>query len=389
MPRNPRKVKIGVIVAGEIGLSYYTPLFLEIIKPDLMAYVDKLPDHRFRPDLEFEFQLEHADFSDAVHLEKVQEFHDQGVDLIIGGYWSSQARASREYVNDNGLLLFSPSSTSTHPELLQADNLYRMCPDDFNQGVAIAAMLKSKDITRLVVIQRGDEWGDGLYGVLEENYSNGYDISLRIRYDPETVDFSAYLAQTEAEAANLVDEHGAECVGILLLSFDEAVELIRGVPNYPTLWSLKWFGADGTAGNDIILDEVPEEADHLKIFSTYSAPERSSKYNDMAERYTALTESIFGFYQACATDIAWVIAQAVLETQSSDARPLVATDIIEVIPDITSRFFGYSGWCLLNENGDRFASNYDIWGYGYVNGEPSSIIYGLYDAATGQITWFT
>jgi hypothetical protein len=60
-----------------------------------------------------------------------------------------------------------------------------------------------------------------------------------------------------------------------------------------------------------------------------------------------------------------------------------------VIPDVASRYFGYSGWCLLNDAGDRAESDYDIWGYGYDDetGEPTIKKYGLYDSLTGQVTW--
>ena len=64
-----------------------------------------------------------------------------------------------------------------------------------------------------------------------------------------------------------------------------------------------------------------------------------------------------------------------------------AADVIKVIPDVASRYYGYSGWCLLNEAGDRYTSNYDIWGVGIVGGVPGFVKYGTYDSTTGTITW--
>ena len=67
--------------------------------------------------------------------------------------------------------------------------------------------------------------------------------------------------------------------------------------------------------------------------------------------------------------------------------PPEATDVINVIPDIASRYYGYTGWCLLNEAGDRYKTDYDIWGYGLIDGMPDFVHYGYYDSETGQVHW--
>ena len=59
-----------------------------------------------------------------------------------------------------------------------------------------------------------------------------------------------------------------------------------------------------------------------------------------------------------------------------------------MLPDVASRYYGYTGWCLLNEAGDRFTRDFDIWGYGYIDDEPSIIKYGFYDSTTGTVTWY-
>jgi hypothetical protein len=60
---------------------------------------------------------------------------------------------------------------------------------------------------------------------------------------------------------------------------------------------------------------------------------------------------------------------------------------MEVLPDIASRYYGYSGWCQLDEAGDRANANYEIWGYGLVNDEPSFVKYGWYDMWTDTMYW--
>ena len=402
-------VKIGVIVASTDGLETTVRLYEQIIKPDINAYVKKLqrPTRARRPTPEavIEFLIEDARGDDNNHLEMVQSFHAQGVNLIIGGAWSSQALGSLRYVNDNDMLLFSASSTN--PGLaISGDNLFRMCPDDHKQAPAMAEMLVSKGIQAIIVIHRDDVYGNGLHDALRPAYEGkGGVVHTRIQYPIDQTDFTGIMTQAEAAAVSAVDTHGAEHVGVVLIGFSETLIIVGISQDYTTLYGLTWFGPETLGCNPDMLKENPIQACHLKLHSTLSAPENSSKFKEMDDRFEALTGLNMRYYTACQIDIAWVIATAMLETRRSDvqlkdatpraradATPRAradATDVIRVIPDIASRYFGYSGWCLLNEAGDRAESDYDIWGYGKdETDEPSILKYGFYESMTGEIIWF-
>lgn len=114
----------------------------------------------------------------------------------------------------------------------------------------------------------------------------------------------------------------------------------------------------------------------------------SQKYVEMGTRYEGLTGQPWGFYASCRIDAGWILAQAVLETQRSITPKIIGTEIAKVLPDICYRYFGYSGWCLLNEAGDRVPVNYDIWGYGMVGDVPSHVKYGYYDCMADQVVWY-
>ncbi|MCK4697446.1 MAG: ABC transporter substrate-binding protein, partial [Dehalococcoidia bacterium] len=100
----------------------------------------------------FEFIIENAEESNAYHLEKVVDFHLNGVDLIIGGAWSSQAGGSLHYINEEGMLLLSASSTDS-TLAIPGDNLYRLCWPDSVSAPLIAEMLWSYGIKACIVIQ--------------------------------------------------------------------------------------------------------------------------------------------------------------------------------------------------------------------------------------------
>jgi branched-chain amino acid transport system substrate-binding protein len=378
-----KHIPIGVISSTTASYEDNLLYFEEIIEPDINDYSRKLPKFRFLPRAEFDFIVRNAEGNAERHLELVQEFHEEGIDLIIGGFWSSQAFESLDYINENGMLLVSPSSTS--PILaIPDDNLFRICPDDTMQGNVIAEMLDSKGVDELVIIYRDDAWGGGLNDVvIDEFEARGGEILASIGYPYDETDFTSYLQDAENVATT-----GTGTVAVELISFNEASNILNEADNYPTIYGIEWFGSDGTARSGTILEDAPDQVTHVKLYSTSSAPTYSSKYEELATRYEGVLGYDLGFYTACTADAAWVLAMSVLETRSTTGKPrLLGTDVVEVFPDVASRYFGYSGWCLLNEAGDRMSTNYDIWGYDIVDGEPDFVYYGYYETLTGQVHW--
>ncbi len=379
----PRTIKIGVIASNTEDMETEVTFFERIIEPDINEYMKKLP--RQFPPLRFDFLVEDAQGSPEIHLEKVQQFHAMGVDLIIGGLWSSQASYSLDYVNANDMLLISPSST--YPDLaIPGDNLFRLCPDDTIQSRILAKMINSRGIENVIVIQRDDTWGNDLYKVFKTEYEG--DILKRLVYPTGTENFHSYL--TTANAAAM----GEENVGVLLISFNELNQIIIEASNgmYPNIYGEgpdprepPWFGTETGVRLHSTLEEAPEQAVHLTILSPISAPPSSSKFNDLSERYLQRTHQEADYYTATTADCAWILTQAVLETQFLTS----GTDIAEVLPDIAWRHYGYSGWCLLNDAGDRETSNFDIWGYYRMEDEtPSFKRYGFYDSVNDELIWY-
>lgn len=380
-PLKGKTVKIGDITSTTTGLETEKPFITNILKPDLNDFAKKLGY-----DVTFEFLIDDAQGQAAIHLEKIQSYKAMGVSLVIGGRWSSQAQAALSYVNENNMLLFSPSSTS--PLLaIKGDNLFRMCPNDLVQSPAIAEMLKSWGLKAVIIMQRGDAWADGIYNILEKELpKRGITILDRVRYAAEVTEFSSYLAKMEDTAKAAVAQYGKDAVAVEVLSFEEIVTIVTQAKDYPTIYNLFWFGSDGTTFQQRLIDDAPTHASKLKLFSTLAAPADSPKYRALYDRYYALVKQPFDFYTSCTYDIGWTLAYGVIQSQSTDPKA-----IIPLIHPITYNMFGASGWTRLDENGDRYAANYDIWGYGDPDGDGKieSVHYGLYDGTTGKVTWDT
>lgn len=370
-------VKIGVILPSEFSGEYSPPL-ISFAQEDINEYmVENGYDYRF------EFIIENAMADSDLHLEHVKSFHLSGVDLIIGGGWSIQAQGSLDYINENNIIMLSHGSVS--PILAMSDNLYRLCPNDYAQGPVLAEMLSSWGIEKLIVIQRDDAWANGIYDTLEVEYSKTGGIILkRIQYPPETTDFTDYLSEAEAAASEGASKYGSSRVGVMLLSFSEAVSIVNQVQSYPTLWSLWWFGSDGTARSMYLIEDAPEAASYLGLFSILTTAPESTEYRQLETRYTAESGYSLGYYDSLFYDACWLYALSVLEAGSDNAL-----DVKAVIEDVASTYEGVSGICTLDENGDRLHSDYDIWGYNMEDGAGVHVRYGFYDYLTGKVTWDT
>ncbi|MBN2335016.1 ABC transporter substrate-binding protein [Candidatus Bathyarchaeota archaeon] len=379
-PLDGKTVKYGDLYASTGELETAVPLVNEIILPDINGFAEQLGY-----DVEFEGLIDEASGQAATHLEKIQAFKTMDVNLIIGGRWSSMAQASLSYVNQNNMLLFSPSSTS--PLLaLPDDNLYRMCPIDTLQAPAMAEMLWSYGIEAVIVMQTADAYGDGVYNIFNTEYpARGGVILERIRYAVEATEFSNYLATAEDIAKDAVEQYGEEHVGIILVATGGAVTMVTQAKDFPSIYSVKWFGCDSTSLVQQFIDDASEYADHLKIFSTNASPGESAKYSDLDASYRALVGQQPGYYTTTTYDISWVLATAVLESQSTDA-----VDVVPIIDDVAYNYWGASGWCRLNDDGDRYGSDYLIWGYGpNAEGELDNVCYGIYQSATGEVVWYS
>ncbi len=379
-PLEGKTLKYGDLYAATSELETGVPLAEEIILVDLNNFAAQLGY-----DVEFQALVDESSGQAAIHLEKVQGYKSMGVNLIIGGRWSSMAQASLSYVDQNDMLLFSPSSTS--PLLaLSDDNLFRLCPIDNLQAPAMAEMLWSYGIEAVIIMQTADAYGDGVYNIIKDEYTDrGGVIIERIRYAIESTEFSNYLATADDLVKDAIDTYGEEHVGVLLVATGGAVTMASQAPDFPAIYGLTWFGCDSTSLVQQFIDDTPEQAEHLKIFSTNASPGESVKYTDLDDRYRALTGMQAGYYVTTTYDISWLLASTILQTQSMDAL-----DVIPVIDDIAYNYIGASGWCQLNEDGDRFGSDYLIWGYGLnAEGELDNVCYGIYQTITGEVTWYT
>jgi branched-chain amino acid transport system substrate-binding protein len=388
-----RTVKIGYIApttdpypippSGTIMPAYSTakPFIEKVIQPDLDAYAASLGR-----DVRFEFVLMDAKGQANTHLELVQQLKSMGVNIFIGGGWSSQADSAMSYVKTSNMLMMSPSSTS--PNLAVAgDRFFRMCPADGALGPALASVIWSFGVKEVVIIQRGDSWGDGLVGLLVPKFTSlGGLAGQKIRYPAEATDFREYLQQANVMAEEAIAREGSDRsrVGVLLLAYDEAATILKQVSQYDVLYNLTWFGGDATAKSLSVAEGAPLEANHLKLFSPLARAPDSALFRKLGERFVEATGTDFSVYYANLYDTAFVLVRTILETGSDNA-----TEVTAALPGVCESTYGASGWLRLNEYGDRAPPPFDIWYYSSDAKPGGSQVAGVYDPETGTVVWYT
>ncbi|AKB79253.1 Branched-chain amino acid ABC transporter, amino acid-binding protein [Methanosarcina horonobensis HB-1 = JCM 15518] len=293
-------------------------------------------------------------------LEKLKELDEMGIKIIIGPQGSDEAQAVLDYANQNGIILLSTASTA--PSLaIPDDNLFRLVPDDTNQGIVLARLMTNEGIGTVIPIYRNDVWGDGLADEVEKNFKalNGT-VLKGIAYKPENANHSAEVEALNEKVMSATSEHASESVAVFLCSYGEATEIFALAQNYSALSEVKWYGTDGIALNKELIND--NNAASFAAAVNVSAPmygylndNKRSKAIELKieEQLGRLPES----YALAAYDALWIATYVYQDPISSDNDEIIKM----AMTSNTDRYHGISGWTILNENGDRESWTYYIW----------------------------
>jgi len=369
-----KTVEIGVIAPN--GVNEYAAI-ISIANDDINDYMASKG-----LDYSFTYIIEDAEGQPAIHLEHVQKFRSMGINLLIGGGWSPQAQASLSYVNNNEMLLFSPSATIVDLSIPN-DNLFRLAPSDRWYTLAEADAMWSWGIDAAIVLYPNTR--AGVYDQFVDDFrAKGGKAIHGHDYELGTSDFHDVVSRVEADATELADVFGREQVGLLLLTLnaEELMNIINNAINFPTIYDLKWFSLVGPRQQQYITETLPSEAKHLKLFSVDQHIQETSKARDVEDRFVSLIGLPFTVYTADLYDICWIYALSIFSTDSVDA-----ITIKKVLPDIAAGYNGITGNCELDGNGDRAPYEFDVWGVGDIAGNIQPVKYAYYDFSIKDTVW--
>jgi len=297
------------------------------------------------------------------------------LDLVVGGGWSSQLCVMRSYVNENEILVISPSSTNPQEFSLKNDYIYRLCTHDFMTGEIMAKVCESLGLERILIIERGDTWAEGVGNWFVREY-NG-EMIKRLSYSAEISSFNEILDDAEGL---LSDEVSGSRIGVFLIAFKESNDILAELIHYPNLSNVTWLGAEPMV---ITLDPVGMESiiNSIRLITPLIVPFPSERLDSIAEDYQAEIDDVLDFYDASIYDSCMVLGHSVIAAESSNACV-----VSEVLPDVAEDYVGLTGPCGLDVNGDRRVFQ---MGLHELCVEPltSWKLVGYYDSKGGLVSW--
>ena len=294
----------------------------------------------------------------TVALDKLQVLHANNIKIVLGPETSSNLQNMKGYADANGMLLFSCCSTS--PLLaISGDTIFRMAPDDSNQGAAIGKIFSDAGIEVMVPVWRADSWGVGLEEAARESFvSRGGVVDEGISYNPEVSEFSSEASLLADVVRGYVDEYGADKVGVLYIGFGEVLLFMQSASDYDVLDDVRWFGNDAnTKDSSLVEDPIGLQ---FVTDTRYTTVQVASGKNDLSRHVDESLEADIGrvpsTYASSAYDAAWVVGLAIERAQSTDVEA-----VSRAIPVVAAEHTGALGSARLNDYGDLAQTNYDIW----------------------------
>ena len=312
-------------------------------------------------------------------LAAIKKLHENGAKIIVGPAFGATVNAAKEYADANNIILISYSSTS--PLLsIEGDNLFRLVPDDTNQGKIIAERMISDGIKVIVPIWRGGIYGNELYKSTKSNFEKlGGEVEEGINYKPYTGKFATSLhrinflmwnqalEKLNAIVSDAVKKYGANSVGVYVISFDEITPILIQSTLYEDLGKVRWYGSDKIAQNHQITKNVDSASFAMKVNLSnplYSIDSESKKFHDLKEVLERQLHEVSSItYPALAYDSYW-IASLSLDNNSTfnhSNNENLTRSFKEIIVETAELFDGISGKIKLNKAGDRIGGNYDFW----------------------------
>lgn len=389
-PLQQRTIKLGYISSTTAKLETDKPYLEQIIIPDINKQMQILG--LAAPT--FHILIDDAQSQDVIHLEKVQGFRSIGVTIFQSGGWSSMAQTSLDYCNTNGMLMWSSRSTS--PALAVAnDYLFRMCPTNDEYSQALAEVMWSYGIKSVIIFQISDSESDEIVNSFKPAWlmKGGDFAGDPIRYSANTTNFSKYLQQANmATDVSLAANNGDyERVGVLLLSRSELGIIVRQAVKYPSFYNCPFFGGDRDVASPLSTSVPSDAVNKMRVFRITEKLPESSRLESVKTRFESLITQQFTSFNAFTYDVVFVSVYSILMTQSVSGR-----NVQPFQTSLCEATFGVSGWCELDEYGDRKPLTYDvlfntmIWSGVTGRAESSmSINGGVYYPGTRIVDWNT
>jgi branched-chain amino acid transport system substrate-binding protein len=257
------------------------------------------------------------------------------------------------------LTCFSSSPSLAVPD----DFLYRLITDDNVQGKALVKMMQFDSVTALVPVWRTDTYGNGLYQTVKDKFqSAGGTVLNGISYQPGATNFGDMITLLTPQVTAAIASFGASHVAVILITYQEAADLLKAASDVGDLSRVKWYGCDANVQKSAISgDPVAGPFARVTrflapIMGIGTAGNLPATADDLTRKIAARTGLIPDAYSLSAYDAIQIVAKAYDVVRSTDAD-----GIRMVIPWICESYNYLGVSRKLNDAGDLLTANYIFW----------------------------
>lgn len=352
-------LRIGALLSltgGWSSLGQTSQAAMEIAAADVNDYLRGIGS-----DLRVEIDVADTRLDPDLAAAALRDFADRGVRVVVGPQSSAEVRAVKPIADRQGVLVISQGSTA-HSLAVPGDNVVRLCPDDEQEGPAIAALMVAEGRTAIIGVSRDDDGNLGLQASAGASFAaRGGAVLAGIVYPRDAPDLDQVAFDLDLRVESAIAEHGADGVGVYLTAFDEGADLLAVAGAYPSLSAVRWYGSDGVVASPAFLAAASASFAHAvgypcPIFGLdpNAAPLREPVAQRVGDR-TGLVPDAFGL---STYDAVWLSALSYLQAGG-------ATNLERYTDTFTrtaETYFGITGWTRLNAAGDRAAGAFDFSG---------------------------
>jgi len=371
----PVNVTLGVITYDPV-IDRHFDYIANVILAEVNAYAES-KGYRYR----FDYAKQKTTGIQEALEKGVRDLNQKrDVEVFLGFDESEAMCASLSYAISNHLILMGVPLIHHDSSALPGDVMFRVSPNLRQiHGVAVS-LVEEMGVEAVLVVSRGDSWGDGVTYAIEE--ALGGDNVATVRYEKDTTDYSGILKNAFTQLAVLSSTHGTQQKAVVLISADETSTILEEAEKYPAFASTTWIILNESPAPYNIESTLPDpsQIDALshRTLSIQMAPILdNSVFVKLQEGYTAESRNdTLGLIDASFHDSIWVACLSVLEANTTDAEVLKG-----VILGVAEGYVGATGAVRLDANGDR-AVDYYI----YELGNNGWVKIGAYDAASGVVS---
>lgn len=322
--------------------------------------------------------------TDAEMKAAINHLLAQDIHMIVGGSTTGQVVQALTLLENQPVLLISPSSTSPILDSPR-DGLVRLAPSDDHQGDVLAKIMQDDGIECVFSLYRQ---GNGIYGLglaaeLERAVKElGMQFRSRQSFSMqdtllESVPFINTAVQQMGVTINNSFQSGPESsinqkacspnnTAIQVSAYDEITAVLDAASQIPVFSQIKWYGSDGFTYSNSVIDNsgAVQFAQKVNLLSPiFAVPSTKEDYIRYLEWYCSMLNlgsdrniTVYdgNFYDSI------TLAAKTLEAENN--KPINLMTLIAAINKQADALVGVTGSLKLDENEDRAAAIYNFFG---------------------------